>query len=92
MEHHGRYANNHSEMRLSAAMAGLGIGVFPEFVARQALASGELVHVLPDWTLYTRYHGVVTLQYSQNKYMPSRLRVFIDYLVNHLCESAIKPS
>ena len=82
----GRYANNHSEMRLSAAKAGLGISILPEFVALESIVSGTLSKVLPEWNLISRYRGMVTLQYSQNKYMPSRLRTFIDFLVQNLSE------
>jgi DNA-binding transcriptional LysR family regulator len=37
---------------LHAAMAaGLGVGLLPEFLCRQGIATGRLVHVLPEWNL-----------------------------------------
>jgi DNA-binding transcriptional LysR family regulator len=33
----------------AAAAAGLGIGLLPEFLCRQGLATGRLKCVLPDW-------------------------------------------
>lgn len=35
----------------ASTAAGLGIGLLPEFLCRQGLVTGKLVHVLPDWSL-----------------------------------------
>ncbi len=80
----GRYAVNHSQMRLSGVKSGLGIGIFHDFVVKDALAEGSVVEVLADWTIKSNYHGAIALQYAQTKYMPARLRVFIDFVVEHL--------
>jgi DNA-binding transcriptional LysR family regulator len=78
---HGRYAVNHSQMRLQGVKEGLGIGIFHDFVIGEALEKGEVIQVLTDWTLKSNYHGDIALQYPQSKYMPARLRVFIDYVM-----------
>ncbi|MGV2987219.1 LysR family transcriptional regulator [Vibrio sp. E150_011] len=83
----GRYSVNHSEMRLNAVKKDLGIGVFPEFVVQEALLMGEVLPVLPDWNVNSRYQGMVVMQFPQSKYMPLRRRVFIDYIA-----TAMKPS
>lgn len=80
----GRYAVNHSQMRLSGVRNDLGIGIFHDFVVQDALSSGQVVQVLKDWTIRSNYHGAIALQYAQTKYMPARLRVFIDYVMRHL--------
>ncbi|WP_089140379.1 LysR family transcriptional regulator [Vibrio rumoiensis] len=80
----GRYAVNHSQMRLNGVKDGLGIGIFPDFVIREALSNGEVIQVLEDWTIKGNYHGVIAMQYASSKYMPTRLKVFIDYAVKHL--------
>ena len=80
----GRYAVNHSQMRLNGVKDGLGIGIFPDFVIREAVKNGEVVEVLQDWTIKGNYHGVIAMQYAPSKYMPARLRVFIDYAIQHL--------
>ncbi|PKF77892.1 LysR family transcriptional regulator [Vibrio sp. vnigr-6D03] len=80
----GRYAVNHSQMRLAGVNCGLGIGIFHDFVVKEALKDGSVVEVLSDWTLKSNYHGAVAMQYAQTKYMPVRLRVFIDYIVEKL--------
>lgn len=80
----GRYAVNHSQMRLNGVKNGLGIGIFPDFVIKEALQQGEVIQVLEDWTIKGNYHGVIAMQYAPNKYMPTRLRMFIDYAIHHL--------
>lgn len=80
----GRYAVNHSQMRLNGVKDGLGIGIFPDFVIKEALQNGEVVQVLKDWTIKGNYHGVIAMQYAPSKYMPTRLRVFIDYATKNL--------
>ncbi|MDN3680653.1 LysR family transcriptional regulator [Vibrio tapetis] len=80
----GRYAVNHSQMRLSGVKSGLGIGIFHDFVIKDALSEGSVVEVLADWTIKSNYHGAIALQYAQTKYMPARLRVFIDFVVENL--------
>ncbi|PFG58461.1 LysR family transcriptional regulator [Vibrio sp. ES.051] len=80
----GRYAVNHSQMRLHGVKASLGIGIFHDFVIKEALERGEVVEVLSDWMIKSNYHGAIAMQYAQTKYMPARLRVFIDFVNQHL--------
>lgn len=44
-----RYFANESTALLEAAMTGLGIACLPESMCRQAIATGSLCRVLPDW-------------------------------------------
>lgn len=82
----GRYAANHSEVRLEGALQSLGIASLPEFTARAALATGELVAVLADWEHVTDYAGTAWLLYPPNRFLPAKLRVWIDYLVAGLAQ------
>jgi DNA-binding transcriptional LysR family regulator len=82
----GRYAVNHSQMRLTGVKNGLGIGILHDFVIADALEQGDVVPVLSDWTLRSNYHGFIAMQYAQTRYMPARLRVFIDYVCEHLIQ------
>ncbi len=77
----GRYMANHSAIRLEAVLADLGIGSLPDFVAEAALAAGDIVETLPEWTFLASYHGTAWLLYSPGRYRASRLRVFIDHLL-----------
>lgn len=77
----GRYASNHSEMRREAAEGGFGIACLPDFTARQQLARGTLVPVLPGWQLLGRYQGSNWLVYSADRYRAPRVRVVVDFLL-----------
>ena len=80
----GRYAVNHSQMRLNGVKDGFGIGIFPDFVIKNALQNNEVIEVLSDWEIKGNYAGVIAMQYAQNKYMPSRLKVFTEFVTAHL--------
>ena len=65
------------DMEIAAAKAGLGmIFTFEDFL-RDALASGELVQVLPEWE--EAFSGPF-LYYHSRKYMPAPLRAFVDFV------------
>jgi DNA-binding transcriptional LysR family regulator len=76
-----RYAVNHTEMRLSGIKQGLGIGILPDFTAESAINNGDIVRVLKDWSIKGSYQGAINMQYAQARYMPKRVRVFVDYMV-----------
>ncbi|MFS9669127.1 LysR substrate-binding domain-containing protein, partial [Klebsiella pneumoniae] len=77
----GRYAANHTGVRLDAVLQHVGIGSLPYFTARHALEAGTVVQVLAQWDFIASYHGEVCLLHSPTRYLPPKLRVFIDYLV-----------
>ena len=62
---------------MRAAAAGLGVAVVPDFVARETIASGELVSILADFTPTDR--GIYAI-YPHRRYLPAKVRAFVDYL------------
>lgn len=84
----GRFVSNHSEVRLEAAIADLGVGCVPFFTATEALANQQIVEVLPQWRYETTYHGQAWILYPPNRYLPPKCRVLIDYLADKLGEAA----
>jgi DNA-binding transcriptional LysR family regulator len=52
---HGRYRVNNPDATKQAVLAGLGIGLLPDYVCEEELASRKLVRVLPDWNVQTRF-------------------------------------
>ena len=81
---HGRYAANHTGVRLDAVKNHLGIGTLPLFPARESLANGEIVQVLPEWEFISDYSGDLWLLWTRNQHMPARMRAMIDYLSEKL--------
>jgi len=72
---------NNMEALLSAAIGGMGVAWMPDFLAADALADGRLQNVLPA---LPHQHGQFSLLWPGNRQPSARLRVFIDYLVEHL--------
>lgn len=62
----------------AAAIAGLGFAALPDFIAKPALESGELVPVLEQWV--PRGGGIFAV-YPHRRYLPAKIRVFVDFLV-----------
>ncbi|ABU78528.1 LysR family transcriptional regulator [Cronobacter sakazakii] len=81
---HGRYAANHTGVRLDAVKRHLGIGSLPRFTASDALAAGEIVQVLPEWEFISSYSGRLWLLWSTSRHMPAKIRALIDYLTEKL--------
>lgn len=87
----GRYAANHTGVRLDAVLHGLGIGSLPDFTARQALQQGRIVPVLADWQFLPFYSGPLWLLYPPTRHLPPKLRVFIDFLAERLAQDPPLP-
>lgn len=62
----------------AAAVSGLGFAPLPDFIAQPALDAGQLVWVLDDWV--PRGGGIFAV-YPHRRYLPAKIRVFVDYLV-----------
>ncbi|MYN29913.1 LysR family transcriptional regulator [Duganella levis] len=76
-----RVGVNESNGHMAAGLAGLGIIQTFAYAARPALADGTLVEILKPWRPAPYPFHVV---YPQNRHVPHRLRVFIDWLVETL--------
>ncbi|MFO0998592.1 MAG: LysR substrate-binding domain-containing protein [Alphaproteobacteria bacterium] len=56
---------------------GAGLGLLPDYAAAEGLASGALIHVLPDWRVRD---GAIVAVFPHRSPMPRRTRVLIDFL------------
>ena len=74
-----------SDLMLLAQLAcqNCGIALLPDSIVKDYLASGELVRVLPEWSAA---HGIFHAVYPSRRGQLPAVRVFIDYLVEHLSE------
>lgn len=62
----------------NAGCAGLGFVGLPDFIADPELKSGRLVSVLDD---YVPRGGGIFAVYPHRRYLPAKIRVLVDYLV-----------
>lgn len=62
-------------------IGGAGIGILPDFHAREAIAAGSLVRLFPDWSC-----GAVDAHalYPSHRSLSAKVRVFIDAMIEHL--------
>jgi len=65
----------------SMAKDGFGITMLPETVCAEAVRSGELEVVLPDWTLP---QGICHAVFASRRGLLPAVRVFIDFLAERL--------
>lgn len=73
---------NHGEAILQLALADAGIAQLNEFQVRKALGQKQLIKILEDWNVNAseEFHAVWI---GHDKYVPKRVRVFLDFLVEH---------
>lgn len=64
-----------------AVLGGLGMGLLPTFIIGKDLQSGKLQAVLSEYIPVERH---VYATYLPTRHLPSKVRVFIDYLVMHI--------
>jgi DNA-binding transcriptional LysR family regulator len=72
---------NTSEVLVDVAKAGLGIACLPDFMVHEALEKEELVSVLDDHIEHT---GCFNILWPSSRHMAPKLRVFIDFVSEHL--------
>lgn len=73
----GQLTYSSSLPMVDAAIAGLGIAYVPENLAANAVASGDLVQVLDDWSpFFSGYH----LSYPSRRQMSPALSIVVDTL------------
>ncbi|MGZ3696354.1 MAG: LysR substrate-binding domain-containing protein [Bdellovibrionota bacterium] len=72
--------NNFFALR-NMALLGAGFAHMPAFLVRDSLASGALVHLVKDWMVAS---VPIQILMPQQKEVPPRIRVFIDFLADAL--------
>ena len=75
----GSLVSNHAEMLVAAACQGLGLVFCPLFFTAASLRQGCLVRVLPEW----RIPLAISAVFPNARHVPAKVRIFVDYLVDH---------
>jgi len=78
---------NNTEMLRQFALRGMGIAILPTYLIGKDLVSGTLVALLENFQLAPIDIHVV---YPSRRYMPAKLRTFIDHLVGHFEETQME--
>jgi DNA-binding transcriptional LysR family regulator len=78
---HARLRSTNVRALMQCASSAMGIALLPQWIAQGKVTSGELVPLLPGWTVGTTEFVVpVWLLYPSRQHLPLKVRVFIDYL------------
>ena len=77
----GRVQVNSAIMVRHLLLSGVGVGLCPEFVVREDLAAGRLVALL---TAFSAYDLGIYAVYPHTRHVPSRVRVFVDFLAEYI--------
>ncbi len=81
LEVSGPLRSNNSQVLLGACSAGLGIALLPMFVAEPALRRAGMRRVLPGWA--TGEQGIYAV-YPSARFIPARVRAFVEFLALRL--------
>jgi LysR family transcriptional activator of dmlA len=66
---------------LRSVLESVGIGQIPVILARTAIAKGELVQLLPEWTMP---EADISIIYPPGRALPPRVRAFVDFVCEAL--------
>ena len=75
-----RYHVDNPESVLEACMQGVGVGLLPAYLCKDAILDGALLKVLPGWMPRTRFGNQITAVTPPDRMRVYRNKVFIDFL------------
>ncbi|MBG0512130.1 hypothetical protein I3J13_25465 [Agrobacterium sp. MOPV5] len=73
--------SDNSHMICEAVAAGVGVGLIHDVLLTPMIETGQLERVLPGWHYETQHVHAI---YPSNRYIPKRIRVFVDELSSYL--------
>lgn len=86
LTHRPRLACGSFEAVREAALADLGVALLPDHACAEALGSGRLVRILPDWG---GQDGIVHLVFTTRTGLPLHVRAWIDHLAQRFKDPAL---
>ncbi len=86
----GRFNSNFGTSLRELVLAGEGVSILPEWSVRPYIASGQLVHCLPDYevshTDFSFDTGIYAV-FVKGRYLAAKTRIFMDFLVDLFAET-----
>lgn len=73
----GRFSTNTISALHAATLAGAGIACFTQATVHNDLAQGQLVRILPNYSLGERHYYAL---YPQSRHLAPKVRAFVDYM------------
>lgn len=82
---HAHVRTDEIRFAVDAVKRGLGACCVPSYVVAQELDSGELVQLLPEWSMESR---VMHMLYPHRDSLPTKTRAFIDFIMAKVDEAS----
>jgi DNA-binding transcriptional LysR family regulator len=81
VETSGRYQINNSLALRECLVEGIAMGSAPAWLVQDLIDAGDLVRVLPEWTLPSQ---LLHLVYPSRRYLPLRTRAFVQFMASKI--------
>ena len=66
----------------TAALAGLGLALMPDWSVQEDIRRGDLVRLFPQYKVsFLEFDNGIYAVYQRNRYMSAKVRLFVDHLV-----------
>ncbi|WP_299020215.1 LysR family transcriptional regulator [uncultured Photobacterium sp.] len=82
----GNYRVDSADAIRDATLAGNGIGYLATYLLKNEFREGRLIRLMPDWQL--NQHMPLYAIYPRHKFLPAKVKVFIDFVREHIGEPA----
>lgn len=76
----GNFEGNSTDVIFRAALAGIGIARLPCYMTDPKFAAGELIHVLPEYSLP---NTDIAIMFADTRNLAPKTRAFIDFTVSY---------
>ena len=81
----GHLLISHGVTMTACAVAGLGPALLPDWLCKDEIANGQLINLFPEFECTaTEFDTAAWLVYPGHPYMPSKVRVFVDFLMEEI--------
>ncbi len=81
----GKYLVNNSKAIRECMLAGMGVALLPDWLVANDILTGKVVNLFEDYEVTpTNYDGSVWLVYPSREYLPLKVRVFNEFLIENL--------
>ena len=69
----------------TCAIDGMGVSLLADWTIKDALENGQLENLLPEWEVGgNRFDSAIWLMYPTRTFIPTKVKVFIDFLFERL--------
>ena len=81
----GKYLINYSPAIKQCMLRGMGVALLPDWLVRQEVKQGQLIRLFSEYEVTaTDFNSAVSLLYPSRQYLPLKVRVFNDFLIEKI--------